>query len=1191
MRREFQFVEGTSSKFWAITLEGKRHTVEFGKIGTKGQTKTKEFASPAAAKTDADKLVVEKTKKGYVAVNGGAPAPADDDEAGGDEAGDDEPPAKPVKGKGKAAPAKAAPPPALSPDRVKSLAAAFGAPASAPPPAPATAPAAPAARGIAGRRAFQCTEGGSAKSWMITVLGAMHMVEFGKLGKGGQVKSKKFASEAEAQADAAKLIAEKLKKGYVEVGGGAQAGAKDAGPTPSTPARAAKPGKATKGAAPAEADGDDDAAEAPAVDEATGADEPPVADAPGGAEASGSGDVAPLVVERELKLTPADLLFATWRPRPPAGPAPKVPPFDGAATLEALKRVKSLGWKGHDWGRAKIPVVMSAEEARCWLLAMCTSHGSPLQQTADGIVAAAASAPADPVEWVFEVLGKARGLDTPLLVRVLMHVVPADRVLDVLLDDRLGQLNSRAPATVADGVRLHLLLRLDDAAFARAAERVRERFDPAGWPPAGGYVSPPILFSVAPLFGLHAELLALVEGWADDAFSAAGTYSAPDAAQRVVLGLGSASLVEQHMRRLKLHPRSSALVRGWLATTGHDALDWAQAAVERAGNKEEAAELAEALAVAVSVENAPVMLALRSSKAAAVAGAWLDAHPGTAACGLVEQAAGRGAPAEAALAHLRTLQRAGHDLRPLVELAPADAAAKVRAALFEQAPAAPPLQGTPAWLAAAGLKPATLPSLAQPAALPPLVTEGKALTPEHLGVVLAALRETAKTGALHPVVAAVRERCTPGSRDAFGWALFERWLAEGAPPKEKWAFQALGHLGSDASALRLAPLVREWPGESQHQRAVTGLEVLRAIGTDTALMQLSGISQKVKFKALKQRAQDLMEEIARGRGLSRAELEDRIVPTCDLDERGTRVFDFGPRRFHFTLGPDLKPMVKDADGELVGDLPKPGKKDDPAKAEEAVAAWKLLKKQVKEVATIQAGRLEQAMVTGRRWRRADFEALLVRHPLLTHLVRLLVWGAHDAKGERTSTFRVAEDGTFADAQDEPLTLEGASEVSLVHPLHLTPAERAAWGQLLADYQLIPPFEQLGRPIHEATAEEKKRTDLDRLAGKKVPPTTLVGILDRTGWTRGVPQDGGVYFEHTKHFPGADATAVLQYDGIPIGGMMDWQDVAVERLFFVPGQYQVVSYPDHEERKKLGDVDPVAVSEVLRLLEVLREKAR
>ena len=67
---------------------------------------------------------------------------------------------------------------------------------------------------------------------------------------------------------------------------------------------------------------------------------------------------------------------------------------------------------------------------------------------------------------------------------------------------------------------------------------------------------------------------------------------------------------------------------------------------------------------------------------------------------------------------------------------------------------------------------------------------------------------------------------------------------------------ALGLLGSDDTALKLTPLVRAWPGESQHQRAVFGLECLRAIGTDVALMQLNGIAQKVSFKGLKAKARE-----------------------------------------------------------------------------------------------------------------------------------------------------------------------------------------------------------------------------------------------------------------------------------------------------------------------------------------------
>src|SRR5262245_11894294 len=73
--REFQFVDGGSSKFWKIELDGSSHTVTFGRIGTSGQSKTKSFDTDAAALKDHDKLIAEKTGKGYVEI-GGAPATA-----------------------------------------------------------------------------------------------------------------------------------------------------------------------------------------------------------------------------------------------------------------------------------------------------------------------------------------------------------------------------------------------------------------------------------------------------------------------------------------------------------------------------------------------------------------------------------------------------------------------------------------------------------------------------------------------------------------------------------------------------------------------------------------------------------------------------------------------------------------------------------------------------------------------------------------------------------------------------------------------------------------------------------------------------------------------------------------------------------------------------------------------------------
>lgn len=64
--RRFEFKEGTSSKFWEIDVEGKDLTVRFGKIGTNGQTQLKSFPTEEKAKAERDKLIREKTGKGYV---------------------------------------------------------------------------------------------------------------------------------------------------------------------------------------------------------------------------------------------------------------------------------------------------------------------------------------------------------------------------------------------------------------------------------------------------------------------------------------------------------------------------------------------------------------------------------------------------------------------------------------------------------------------------------------------------------------------------------------------------------------------------------------------------------------------------------------------------------------------------------------------------------------------------------------------------------------------------------------------------------------------------------------------------------------------------------------------------------------------------------------------------------------------
>ncbi len=63
--RRFEFIEGTSSKFWEITNNNREVTVRYGRIGTNGQTQTKSFTSEAAANTHALRQINSKLAKGY----------------------------------------------------------------------------------------------------------------------------------------------------------------------------------------------------------------------------------------------------------------------------------------------------------------------------------------------------------------------------------------------------------------------------------------------------------------------------------------------------------------------------------------------------------------------------------------------------------------------------------------------------------------------------------------------------------------------------------------------------------------------------------------------------------------------------------------------------------------------------------------------------------------------------------------------------------------------------------------------------------------------------------------------------------------------------------------------------------------------------------------------------------------------
>jgi predicted DNA-binding WGR domain protein len=583
------------------------------------------------------------------------------------------------------------------------------------------------------------------------------------------------------------------------------------------------------------------------------------------------------------------------------------------------------------------------------------------------------------------------------------------------------------------------------------------------------------------------------------------------------------------------------------------------------------------LAIALPVDSArlvPTALhALRNlKKARGAAIAWMRAHAETTLAVALPLAFGVArAPRDDAQFALRWLVANG--LEASAREASAAGGAELVAALQALLDADPLL-----------LLPARMPKLpgffVAPSLRRPTLRDGSGALPvgalEHIGMMLA----ISKLEAPYPGLAIVKDACTPESLAEFAWDLFEAWMAAGSPSKESWAFSALGLLGTDETARRLAPRIREWPGESAHHRAVAGLDLLATIGSDVALMHLNGIAGKVKFKALQDRAREKIAVVAEARGFTSAELSDRLVPDLGLDEHGTLALDFGPRQFFVGFDETLKPFVKDAHGVRLKDLPKPIKSDDATLAADATDRYKQLKKDAKAIASLQVTRLEMSMVDRRRWPAADFRLFFLEHPLMRHLAARLVWGLYDAQDALVCAFRVAEDWTLADADDTGFTLPGDARVGLVHVIEMPAPLQAAFGQILADYEILQPFRQLGRETYTLTPQELAGAKIARFAARTIATGSVMGLVNR-GWERGQAQDGGWVGWFSKRVAG-DLEVQLELDPGTIVG-----DVSYEPKQRIPNLVlrQARSWDDnglaHFDR-----LHPIVASEVLRDADLL-----
>lgn len=257
-------------------------------------------------------------------------------------------------------------------------------------------------------------------------------------------------------------------------------------------------------------------------------------------------------------------------------------------------------------------------------------------------------------------------------------------------------------------------------------------------------------------------------------------------------------------------------------------------------------------------------------------------------------------------------------------------------------------------------------------------------------------------------------------------AVFDAWLAWGAPVRDHAVLPLLVALGGDAFLNPLVSAITQWYREGRRALAEGATQLIAMVGTDTAITALDVISAEHPFDDLGALAWSALSVEANERGSTVEELVDSAVLSFGLDLDGTAELTDGRRRFRVTLV-GLKPTLTDEVGRVLGAPPRASRPD--VRREAVTETWRALSHDLGPVCERALRRAEDSLITQRTWAGEPWRTHLAGHPLLARIYRDLVWVTDTGE-----TFVLSPSLTPHDALGNTVDVSSVGALRLAHPV-------------------------------------------------------------------------------------------------------------------------------------------------------------
>ena len=306
------------------------------------------------------------------------------------------------------------------------------------------------------------------------------------------------------------------------------------------------------------------------------------------------------------------------------------------------------------------------------------------------------------------------------------------------------------------------------------------------------------------------------------------------------------------------------------------------------------------------------------------------------------------------------------------------------------------------------------------------------------------------------------------------------------------------------------------------------IHVYSLLDKEIAVPKLTVLKAKVTNKNCLARINKVITAVGSKAGLSKAEVEESVVPDFGINEAGEYIAVIGGVKCNYkTINlKDAELSFENENGKVQKTLPS-------AIKENFASEFKNFKKttaEIKQNLNSHRKRIEEFYLIDRKLQFEDFESKYLNNNLIRILAKDLIW---NFQKQGTNLNLIFSENGFVDSNGMKNRIDLAgTTVSLWHPIGFDSSYVLHWRDYILENEILQPFKQAFREIYVITdAEVSTETYSNRFASHILKKDHVSALAKTRGWSpAGIINDGKISYK----IPGTDLKAEYWVGDVDLG---------------------------------------------------------